>query len=608
MKKNNLIPTLGCILSLSPAVLAASTGASQQDQKLNVIIILTDDVGYGDVGYTGNTIVKTPAMDQLYAESICFDNFHTGTTSAPSRSGLMTGIDGNRTGVWHTIAGRSILDADLYTLGDVFQDSGYRTAMFGKWHLGDNYPYRPVERGFDDVLCHKGGGIGQLPDYWDNTFFDDTYFRDRDIPEKQEGYCTDIFMRETERFVTENKDNPFFVYLAFNAAHAPFNVEAKYSDPYNDQVDARTAKIYGMITNIDDNVASLRRTLKEQGLDKNTVIILLGDNGSNVPFLDKDSFADESRGYNGGLRGKKAQAWEGGHRQAMLMHIPSQKGGITDNRLGMCFDIMPTLINLCDLTPSRDVKYDGIDLFSDEKRTDRIEVIDTQRGEFLEKHKETCVMKDDWRLIYGKELYNLATDKGQRKDVAAEHPELVAELSEAYEQWWDKISVDKDVRHPIWLTTDIKGESVVLNSHDVHTLIENGMPVWNQNALRTGAKMAKDTHFWSIYVEESGTYDFELYRWNPTSNLKLNAAEVEGRYIPNEGKRSPAGVAIKNMKSAAIYVDEVEVGRCDDFSSERTSISIHSVKLSKGYHEFKPVITDSEGRSYLAWFVKCTKK
>ncbi len=140
-----------------------------EKQPLNVIIILTDDVGYGDVSYTGNTVIKTPAMQQLHDESICFDNFHTGTTSAPTRSGLMTGVDGNRTGVWHTIAGRSLLDLDLYTLGDLFKDNGYATAMYGKWHLGDNYPYRPCDRGFDDVLCLKGGGIGQLPDYWGNT-------------------------------------------------------------------------------------------------------------------------------------------------------------------------------------------------------------------------------------------------------------------------------------------------------------------------------------------------------------------------------------------------------------------------------------------------------
>ncbi len=612
MRRCNITKPLGSLLIMAPATICAATTATAAtpaaDKKpLNVIFILTDDVGYGDVGYTGNPIVQTPAMNQLHSESICFDNFHTGTTSAPTRSGIMTGVDGNYTGVWHTIAGRSILDPDLYTLGDLFKDNGYATAMYGKWHLGDNYPYRPIDRGFDDVLYHKGGAITQLPDYWDNTYFDDTYFRNRDVPEKQTGYCTDVFVGEAERFATENRDKPFFIYLALNAAHGPFNVDSKYTDLYKDQVEDRRARIYGMITNIDENIARLRQTLKEQGLDKNTVIILFGDNGGNVPIVSKeDSFADESKGYNAGLRGKKGLPYEGGHLQAMLMHIPTMKGGVTDSELRMCYDFMPTFMDLCNLKPSREVALDGISLLSKKGTKGRVTVIDTQRAEYLIEGKLSCVLQDDWRLINGTELYDMSKDRGQKVDLAAQYPEVVERLAAEYKRWWGKISEVAEIRHSIPFTTDVKGESVVLNSHDVH-MVNDVFPVMTHNGVRAGRKTSK-VGFWSIEVTESGTYDFELYRWDPVTGYNLNATAKRGRPIPNGGSGYGTGTAITNMKSAALYFDEQMVASCEDFPLDRPSISMHSVKLEKGKYEFKPLITDSDGASYIPWYVKITKR
>lgn len=152
-------------------------------ERPNVIFIITDDQGYGDVGFHGNTIIKTPNIDALAAKSTELTNFHVGTTCAPSRAGLMTGRNSNRNNAWHTIGGCSILNEEEQTISEVFQENGYATAMFGKWHLGDNYPFRPHDRGFDNALYHGGGGVGQTPDYWNNDYFDDTYFRNG-IPEK----------------------------------------------------------------------------------------------------------------------------------------------------------------------------------------------------------------------------------------------------------------------------------------------------------------------------------------------------------------------------------------------------------------------------------------
>ncbi len=359
-----------------------------------------------------------------------------------------------------------------------------------------------------------------------------------------------------------------------------------------------------MITNIDDNLARLRRSLKEQGLDKNTVIILFGDNGPNNVKLDKEGFADTTYSYNGGLRGKKSMAWEGGHRQAMLMHIPGRSEQRTDNELAMVYDIMPTLANLCGVKPSRDIRLDGVDILADESRAGRIAVVDTQRQELLREGATSAVMMDEWRLIDRKRLYNLAADREQRVDVAKSHPQIVEQLAAKYDEWWSYVSEDEDVRHPIYLATDLKGESVVFTSHDLHTL--NGkMPVWNQLAAR---KNLNTDGFWSVYAPQSGKYDFELYRWSPVTGLTLDEAAPKGRDIPNGGSAAPKGVAITDMKSATIYIDGVEVASVADFPTDRPSVSLPSIKLKEGYHELRVEITNTEGVSYPVWFVRCTQR
>ncbi len=195
----------------------------------------------------GNPWLKTPAMDTLYAESTRLTNFHVGPTCSPTRAGLMTGRYCNRTGVWHTVMGRSLLRQDKVTMANVFHANGYTTGMFGKWHLGDSFPFEPFDRGFDETVAHGGGGVGQTLDYWYNDYFDDTYFHNG-IPQKYNGYCTDIWFAETLYFIEKHKDRPFFCYLATNAPHGPYHVNDKYSQPYKLMgVPDRRASFYGMI-------------------------------------------------------------------------------------------------------------------------------------------------------------------------------------------------------------------------------------------------------------------------------------------------------------------------------------------------------------------------
>ena len=176
-------------LSSFPADVAA---AQEPADRPNVVIVLTDDQGYGDLSCRGNPVLKTPNIDTLFAESVRLSDYHVSPTCSPTRSAFQTGHWTNRTGVWHTIMGRSMLREDEITIGQVFQDAGYATGMFGKWHLCDNYRYRPEDRGYSEVLRHCGGGVGQTPDYWDNAYFDGSYWHNG-TTEAVEGFCTDLF-------------------------------------------------------------------------------------------------------------------------------------------------------------------------------------------------------------------------------------------------------------------------------------------------------------------------------------------------------------------------------------------------------------------------------
>ena len=315
--------------------------------KPNIIFILTDDQGYGDLGCEGNPWIKTPSMDTLFAESVRFTNFHTGTTCAPSRAGLMTGKYCNKVGVWHTIKGREILSSEENTLAGWLKEAGYRTGIFGKWHLGDNYPYRPQDRGFDEVLIHGGGGVGQEPDYWNNDYFDDTYFHNGKA-EKYNGYCTDIWFSEALKFIENNKNGPFFCYLSTNAPHHPYYVEAKYSDPYKNNPDIPHPDFYGMISNLDENLGRLREALDSLGLSTNTILVFMSDNGTSggVEF-GKDG--EIMAGYNAGMRGKKGSPYDGGHRVPFFLYWPDGgiPGGKDVSTITSYIDFVPTILDLC---------------------------------------------------------------------------------------------------------------------------------------------------------------------------------------------------------------------------------------------------------------------
>lgn len=599
MQTKTLAPSLGLLTLLAPSALQAA----QQSKPLNVILIVTDDQGYGDVGYTGNPYINTPELDNLSAQSTIFDNFHTGTTSAPTRSGLMTGKYGNSTGVWHTIGGRSLLDLEEYTMAEAFEDSGYATAHFGKWHLGDNYPYRPMDRGFQEGLWHKGGGVGQTPDYYNNTYFEDTYFRGAD-PEKQTGYCTDIFFNETEKFIANSKeaDKPFFCYLALNAPHGPYHVDERYAAPYRNNPNITNPEFYGMISNIDDNVGKLRSFLSRMELEENTVIIFFGDNGTAAGVSFDRATNELKKGYNGNLRGTKSQVYDGGHRQAMLVHIPGEAAAKSDE-LTAYIDIMPTLIELCGLTPERSVEFDGVNILDDDfSAKGRVFVNDTQRDEALVEDKQYCVARDEWRLISGKELYNMSNDRIQKNNVADKYPEIVSELTAEYKKWWEKTSCRKDQIQYIPIVIE-ESESVTLVCHDLHD-DQNRPNIWNFDMLHTTQKPAPG--WWSISLDKAQKLTVDAFRWSPESGIGLGAPAPEGRPIPN-GVRYPAGAAIDDMATLSVKIDGEVVASTDQIDLSKPSATIEGVKLPAGEYDIQVLFADKDGVEYSAWYVNFTR-
>lgn len=492
----------------------------------NVVLILTDDQGYGDLSCHGNPILRTPELDRLHDESIRFTDFHVSPTCAPTRASLMSGHFSNRTGVWHTILGRSLMREGETTLGEVFHKSGYATGLFGKWHLGDNFPYRAEDRGFEEVVRHGGGGVGQTPDYWDNAYFDGHYFHNGE-PQPYHGYCTDVFFAEAMKFMgrATEENRPFFALVSTNAPHGPLHCPEAYWKPYLDAgLSHEEAVFFGMIANVDENIGRLRAFLEERGLAHGTILIFMTDNGT----------ATGHSIYNAGMRGAKGSPYEGGHRVPFFLSWPARglDGGRDLDLQSAHVDLLPTLIGLCQLEPPpAPYRFDGISLapwLGEEpgpKPPDRTLVTDSQRVLKPEKWRESCVMQGPWRLINGSELYNLLDDPGQEKDLAADAPQVVTRLREAYEAWWADLeeAMRFDAAIPLG---GPDCQRAVLTAHDWQS---EQTPPWHQGDIRQGL-LARGR--WSVEILSAGNYRIELRRWPEESGGQLRGGIAAGKPVP----------------------------------------------------------------------------
>ena len=495
-------------------------------RKPNVVFVLTDDQGYGELGCHGNDVIQTPHIDRHYADCVRFTDFHVGTTCAPTRSGLLTGHFCNSAGVWHTIGGRSLLREDEWTLANALGGAGYRTAHFGKWHLGDSQPFRPHERGFDKSICHGGGAIGNTYDPWGNDYFDDTYFVNG-VPQKFQGYCTDVFFGEAIKWIEKNSEEPFFCYIATNAPHGPLNVEQRYIDMYADSTPHEVrARFYGMISNIDENFGKLQSTLVNLGIQENTILIFMTDNGTaSGAELDEQEFPIEGNGsFNAGMRGQKGSPYEGGHRVPFLIRYAAGDwgGGRDIHTLTSYVDFMPTLLDLCGVPVPEERTFHGKSLrpLVENTATDqwdrRIIVSDTQRISRPMKWRKSSIMRDKWRLVNGNELYDLRDDPGQHKNIASAHPGAVESLRAGYEKWWELVSEQFDKDIPIAIGQD--DEEVKITAHDIRN--EASDTVFHHGQVRAGKVV---NGYWEIDVRCEGLYEIELRRWPEEAGHKISS-------------------------------------------------------------------------------------
>lgn len=526
-----MIRKLTSLIVFSSAFLLGP-GTTAVADRPNVILIMTDDQGYGDLGCHGNPILKTPNLDRLYDEAVRFTDFHVSSFCTPTRAALMTGRYPGRTGAYRTSSGRTMLHTDEKTVADLFAENGYVTGMVGKWHLGDNAPHRPQDRGFQDVVWHRCGGVGQASDYWGNDYFDDTYERNGTF-EKFEGYCTDVWFREGMRFVEENKDKPFFLYLATNAPHGPFRVAQEWAEPYNESVTWRNgANFYGMIANIDHNMGLLRSKLDALGLSGKTILIFMTDNGTSAGGTFNGLESKPSEGYNAGMRGRKSSIYEGGHRVPFFIHWPKGdlQGGRDIDTIAAHIDVLPTLAELSGIQIPDTFNPDGISLVplltgSDDPWPRSHHVVQYHGGaSFVSEpaaFDNTAVLTERWRLVNSSEqaLYDIQADPGQEKDVAAQHPEVVAQLRALYEPFWKSISprirpVRIDLGNPAQNPTE-------LCSQDWY--MELGNPPWNFSSIN---KLPRVSGPWMVEVKKAGRYRITLRQYPKVADKPVVAVRA----------------------------------------------------------------------------------
>jgi len=583
-----------CLLILGVSMIVRVAAAEvTQPARPNVLVVLTDDQGYGDFSCHGNPILKTPNLDRLHSESIRLTDFHVSPMCTPTRGQILTGRDCLANGAYVVCSGHGFIRQGIPTAADLFAAAGYATGMFGKWHLGDNYPYRPQDRGFQETVTFRNWGISSAQDHWCNEYMDDTYLHNGTL-QKYPGYCTDIWFEEAIRWMKAQAKagKPFFAYLPTNAPHGPLWVPEKYSTPYKGKVAPGVARFFGMIANLDENMGRLDSVLREAGLYDNTLLVFMTDNGATAG----------QKVWNAGMRGHKTEYYEGGHRVPCFIRWPAGKlrsaGDVAD--LTQSQDVLPTLVELCGLTKPSEATFDGQSLAKLLRGQPQAELdgrkLVVQYGiwqEYLGPTKWNCaVMCDKWRLVGGKELYNIKTDPGQSHDLAEGNPKLVATLREHYEAWWAKTEPLAREFQPIHLGTEHESPTY-LGSQDWVAPNTSNAPSIREGIQQNGP--------WHVLAVRAGTYEFALQRWPREANAGVTESVPAFKGKLGEYK---AGVALPIAKA------RLKVADCDESQpvGAGDKAVVFRVKLPAGRTTLQTWFYDAAGRELCgAYYVYVTR-
>lgn len=509
-----------------------------ENKTPNVIIIMTDDQGFGDLGINQNPNIITPNIDKFANKSIQFNNFFVSPVCAPTRSSLMTGRYSLRTGVRDTYNGGAIMSNNETTIAEILREANYATGIFGKWHLGDNYPFRPSEQGFDESLIHLAGGIGQVGDFTnyfkgDTSYFDPILWKNNK-QNQYEGYCSDIFAENAIEFIEKNKNNSFFCYLSFNAPHTPLQVPEKYYNMYKDldpelgfnddlsdfrmnekdKEDAR--KIYGMVTNIDDNIGKVINKLKELKIEEETIIIFMTDNGP------------QQIRYNSSMKGRKGTVYNGGIRVPFYIQYSEKfKESKVINKMSAHIDVLPTILELCNLNVPNDRKIDGQSLvpFINSKSTNDRFLFSYWTRRFPEKYINMSIQNDNYKLVGNNdfdskieefELYDLVEDPNENNNIISQNIETARSFKKEMDNSIDDLLKSKNIKKPPRIIIGSEFENpTILNRNDASG--ERG--VWAQNDIYT---------FWKVNFKK-GIYDFKFKFKDSIANKGTLFTEINNR-------------------------------------------------------------------------------
>ncbi|MBU2904168.1 arylsulfatase [Arenibacter algicola] len=575
---------------LANLILIGCSQDSNKTKRPNVIIVVTDDQGFGDLGYYGNPHVQTPTLNSFAKESVRFDQFIVSPVCAPTRASLMTGRYSLRTGVRDTYRGGAIMATEEITIAEMLKEAGYTTGMVGKWHLGDNYPSRPQDQGFDYTLRHLSGGIGQ-PGDWPNTkkgqrsYFDPILWKNEEMFQSK-GYCTDVFTEAAMDFVEDNKEQPFFLYLSYNAPHAPLQVPQEYYDRYKDidptsgfendgrpfpEMDERmkenARKVYAMVSNIDDNLKKLFKQLEDLKLEDNTLVIFMTDNGH------------QHDRYAAGMRGRKSFVYEGGVRVPSFWRLPSKFKGDRDIKTPAAhYDVLPTLADLCNRQLPTDRIIDGKSLvpllFNENSTLDNRTILRSWVRGGPEKYNNISIRKEQYKLVGNTEdtagieafeLFNILDDPYEQNNIIGTNTLESQKLKDEMDIWFDEMT-----NSPNFINAQ---PAVVGTVHENPSVLNLNDAVFERNEA-----MAQDIAGWEIVAAEAGNYDIRI----------------------NLGRKSVSEVHLN------LYVGDLKIKRDYNELSDGI-IDIKNIQLQKGATKLTPIITGKNIGYIKPFYVVMTK-
>ena len=538
----------------------------------NVILILADDQGWGDLSLNGNYDLNTPNIDKLANNGAIFNNFYVCPVCSPTRAEILTGRYYVRGGVYSTSKGGERLDLDETTIADIFKQNGYKTAAYGKWHNGMQYPYHPNARGFDDFYGFCSG-------HWGNYFSPVLEHNGKIV--KGNGFLPDDLTNKAIRFIESNKNNSFFLYLPLNTPHSPMQVPDAWWNKFKDkelnnkhryenkEEPEHTKAAYALCENIDWNVGRMINKVKELGLEENTIILYLSDNGPN------------GWRWNGGMKGIKGDTDEGGVRSPFIIQWKGMiESGNKVEHIAGAIDLLPTLTDLAGIQFKSAKELDGKSL-----KPLLVEKNVNWEERFIVSHwnQKTSVRNQQFRLDQQNKLFDMINDPGQREDVAIKYPDILGKMVEFKNQWEKEVLSElpeNDIRtfpvgHP-----DFKYTQLPARDGTPHGNIQRSNR-WPNCSFFTNWRSVEDSITWEIEVLEGGDYEAIVYYTCSEENI---GSTIELGFGSNSIKKQITKV--HNPPLVGLQKDRVV--RKESYVKDFISLNMGIIELKKGTERSTP--------------------